>query len=50
MKSSASKCDTPGCPGKVQATCFTCNKLFCFQCSMQHAHQNLSKGHKIMDM
>jgi len=35
MKSNSStRCDTSGCNGKVQATCFTCGNLYCFQCSM----------------
>jgi len=50
MNVSASKCDTFSCPGKVQASCFTCNKLFCFQCSIQHVQLNLNKGHNILDL
>jgi hypothetical protein len=50
MKNSSSRCDTPGCNGKVQATCFKCNKLFCFQCSMMHAQQNSGKGHNILEL
>ena len=49
MKNSG-RCDTPGCNGKVQATCFKCNKLFCFQCSMLHAQQNAGKGHSILEL
>lgn len=32
-------CDNPSCStkAKVQAACFKCNKLYCFQCSMKHA-------------
>jgi hypothetical protein len=50
MKNSSGRCDTPGCNGKVQATCFKCNKLFCFQCSMLHAQQNSGKGHNILEL
>lgn len=50
MKSGGGRCDNPTCAnkGKVQATCFKCNKLFCFQCSMLHAQQNAGKGHTIL--
>lgn len=50
MKSNSSRCDTPGCNGKVQATCFKCNKLYCFQCAMAHAQQNSGKGHNILEL
>lgn len=49
MKNSG-RCDTAGCNGKVQATCFKCSKLFCFQCSMLHAQQNAGKGHSILEL
>lgn len=37
MKSNTTRCDSPNCNGKVQAVCFTCSNLYCFNCSIAHA-------------
>lgn len=50
MKSSSTRCDTPGCNGKVQAICFTCNRLFCFSCSIAHAQENSKNPHNILEL
>lgn len=48
MKSGRSKCDTGGCNGKIQAVCFTDNKLYCFSCSIIHAQENGKNHHDIL--
>jgi hypothetical protein len=50
MKSNNTRCDTSGCGGKVQAVCFTCNNLYCFNCSIGHAQENSKNRHNILEL
>ena len=48
MKSGHTRCDSQGCNGKIQAVCFTCNKLYCFKCSITRAYETTKNHHNIM--
>lgn len=40
-------CSTQSCSSKLQAVCFTCEKLYCFKCSLQHVQKYTGTNHDI---
>ena len=50
QSNSRARCDTPGCNGKVQAVCFTCNNLYCFNHSITHAQEHTKDRHNILEL
>lgn len=43
-------CSTQNCQSKLQAVCFTCEKLYCFKCSLQHVQKYTNQGHNILEI
>ena len=46
----SSGCATADCAGKLQAVCFSCYKLFCFKCLLQHAQKYTSPVHNVVEI
>lgn len=46
----SSGCATPGCSAKLQAVCFTCYKMYCFKCLLQHAQKYTNPTHNVVEI
>lgn len=43
-------CSTHNCQSKLQAVCFTCEKMFCFKCSLQHVQKYANPSHNMLEI